>query len=82
VNLVYISVNRDEKVFKDYMKKSQLEKYLPVYYDRNRTTWKRFKLDRTPTTFILDERGVIINKWTGYINWNSVRPGDLRTFKN
>ena len=62
------------------MKDTQLIKYLPIYYDRDRITWTKFGLKKTPTTFILDEKGIIVDKWIGVMNWNDITVEDLKSF--
>lgn len=79
VNLIYLSVNRDEKVLKEYLEESQLDKYIPVYYDRDRLNWTEYGLNRTPTTIILDDKGIIVDKWTGPRDWTKISYDDLKS---
>jgi len=72
MNIVFIAVNRDKKVLNKYLVESGLDDHLPVYFDRGRINGRNYGLKRTPTSFLLDEMGVIVYKWTGGSDWSKV----------
>ncbi len=77
MNIIFIAVNKDEEVLNTYLRESGLNKDIPVYFDRGRKNTRAYGLRRTPTTFLLDERGVIVSRWTGATKWDEVDAADL-----
>ena len=80
MNIVFIAVNKDEWVLNKYLDETGLAKHLPVYFDRGRVNGRAYGLKRTPTTFLLDERGVILSRWTGAADWKEVNSEDFTEF--
>lgn len=77
MNIIFIAVNKDEGVLNTYLRETGLDKDIPVYFDRGRKNSRAYGLRRTPTTFLLDERGVIVSRWTGATKWDEVDAADL-----
>ncbi|GLI54531.1 thioredoxin [Propionigenium maris DSM 9537] len=77
MNIIFIAVNKDEGVLNTYLRETGLDKDIPVYFDRGRKNTRTYGLRRTPTTFLLDERGVIVSRWTGATKWDEVDAADL-----
>lgn len=77
-NLVYISVDKDPLVLKQHLIDTDLDKYLPIYYDQSRKSVAKFRLKSTPTSIVVDRNGIIIRKWSGYTDWDKVDIEDLK----
>lgn len=81
LNIIFIAVDKDEEVLNAYLMETDLHKEIPVYFDRGRSNGRAYGLRKTPTTFLLDERGIILSRWTGASNWYEVDAADLKSLK-
>ncbi len=81
MNIIFIAVNKDQEVLNTYLRESGLDKVIPVYFDRDRRNTRAYGLKRTPTTFLIDGRGVIVSRWTGPSKWDEVAAADLLEVK-
>lgn len=63
--IIAISIDHREKKLKNYVRKHPTSFY--VLYDPDKIVMKKFKVFRTPTTFIIGRDGKIQNKYIGII---------------
>lgn len=80
INLIYIAINKDADSLYDYLSEEKIYKDLPVYFDKERYNAGRYQVKRTPTTFILNERGIITYRWSGIVDWDKVTVDKLKSF--
>ncbi len=81
MNIIFVAVNKDEGVLNAYLKETGLNKEIPVYFDNKRTNARAYGLRKTPTTFLMDENGIILSRWTGASKWEDITTADLKNLK-
>lgn len=68
VHLYAISVDKDWKTIEDFMKKNPST--IPLYLDPGAATAKRFGTVQYPETYIVNEKGRVLFRIPGAVNWN------------
>jgi len=67
LEVVAISADRSEGYVRDYVSKHGLD--FRVLYDGDHTVTKQYKVFSMPTTFLIDKKGVIVEKFFGEYDW-------------
>lgn len=68
LNLYAVSVDKDWKTIEDFMKKNPST--IPLYLDPGAATAKRFGTVQYPETYIINEKGRVLFRVPGAVNWN------------
>jgi peroxiredoxin len=71
--LVVLAVTEDpaEKPVRSYIKEKGLA--FPVLMDKERKVYFKYSLYGIPVSFLVDKKGVIVEKFIGESNWNSTQ---------
>ncbi len=75
IEVVYISIDSSHKVLDKYIKNKKPE--LEVLYDKGGKVSRSFLVRSIPQTYVIDEYGMIVDKWVGKVNWNKITMEDL-----
>jgi thiol-disulfide isomerase/thioredoxin len=68
LELFAVSVDKDWKTVDDFMKKNPSS--LPLYRDPDAATSKRFGTTIYPETYVVNEKGRVLFRVQGAVNWN------------
>ncbi|MGL4687073.1 MAG: TlpA family protein disulfide reductase [Fusobacteriaceae bacterium] len=71
LNVVSIFIGESSKTIEKYVEKHPTA--FKHYQDKDGELADSFYIRGTPTSYIVDEKGVIIGRISGAVNWNSVR---------
>jgi len=69
LTVIAVSTDRSASSVKDFLSKKPVE--LPVLLDSESKVSRRFKVFSLPTSFLLDKKGVIVQKFLGEEEWDS-----------
>ncbi|MGL5124113.1 MAG: TlpA family protein disulfide reductase [Fusobacteriaceae bacterium] len=70
INVVSIFIGENAKTIEQYVKKYPVE--FKHYHDKKEELANMFFIRGTPTSYVVDEKGVIIARVSGVVNWNLV----------
>jgi len=71
------SINPVKKKVKQYNNKFDY----PLYWDRDSKFGNEFLVEVVPTTFVLDENGIILERVNGAINWETLSLKDFESLR-
>lgn len=77
INVVSIFMGESSKQIEQYIKKYPVE--FKSYHDKNGEIGNKFFIRGTPTSYIVDENGVIIARITGALNWGLITVGIIKS---
>ncbi len=73
--ILYVSVDSSHKVLDKYIKNKKTK--LEILYDKGGKVSRSFLIRSIPQTYVIDEYGIIVDKWIGGVNWNNITMEDL-----
>jgi len=72
VGFLLVAVNDDDKKIKKFMKRfSKLPNHMIIVHDRTGKMMSKFGTVKVPETFLFNQKGKHLNKYTGPQNWDS-----------
>lgn len=75
IEVLYISVDSSNKVLDKYIKNKNPQ--LEILYDKGGKVSRSFLVRSIPQTYVVDEYGIIVDKWVGRVDWNKITLEDL-----
>lgn len=67
LRVIAISNDRSERYLKKYLEKNPIG--LTVLFDEGQTVTRHYRVFSTPTSFLIDKRGMIVEKFYGQQDW-------------
>jgi thiol-disulfide isomerase/thioredoxin len=79
VNVVSIMVDVDGKAVDKFYEKNPME--FPHYFDKGQKLSRRMLIRVVPTSYVVDENGIILERVQGALNWDEVKFEELEQLK-
>ncbi len=75
IEVIYVSVDSSHKVLDKYIKNRSPK--LEVLYDKGGRMSRSFLVRSIPQTYVVDEHGIIVDKWVGKVDWSTITMENL-----
>jgi peroxiredoxin len=67
LEVISVSTDRSISDIKDFLVSQRVD--FPILFDGDRVAAKRYRVFSMPTTFLIDKKGLIVDKFRGEYDW-------------